>query len=128
MRKREFTYNSTFADRVFRNLNQAIAQGLSVNANRRGTTTLPLKREFSGRNAVEVTLKDKYCLGELLNWFDGVDCTVKHESTRELRQRTTGEWVFKEQLYIDWRKLSAKFLWLGGKGGFGRHGKMESCH
>ncbi|KIJ09033.1 hypothetical protein PAXINDRAFT_102380 [Paxillus involutus ATCC 200175] len=35
-------------------------------------------------------------------------------------QRTTGEWLLKEQLYIDWRKLSAKFLWLGGKAGAGK--------
>ncbi|KIJ09034.1 hypothetical protein PAXINDRAFT_17873 [Paxillus involutus ATCC 200175] len=77
------------------NLNQAIALGLT--------------------NDREETVKRK-----LLKWFDGVDCTVKHESTRELRQRTTGEWLLKEQLYIDWRKLSAKFLWLGGKAGAGK--------
>ncbi|KIJ04269.1 hypothetical protein PAXINDRAFT_22449 [Paxillus involutus ATCC 200175] len=80
------------------NLNQAVALGLT---NDREET---VKREFS----------------KLLKWFDGVDCTVKHESTRELRQRTTGEWLLKEQLYIDWRKLSAKFLWLGGKAGAGK--------
>ncbi|KIJ18130.1 hypothetical protein PAXINDRAFT_9218 [Paxillus involutus ATCC 200175] len=77
------------------NLNQAIALGLTSER--------------------EKTEKRK-----LLKWFDGVDCTGKHESTRELRQRTTGEWLFKEQLYIDWRKLSVKFLWLGGKAGAGK--------
>ncbi|KAF9230407.1 hypothetical protein BU15DRAFT_83672 [Melanogaster broomeanus] len=54
---------------------------------------------------------------KLLEW---VDCTVKHESTREQRQRTTGEWLFKEDLYIEWRKCSFGLLWLSGKAGAGK--------
>ncbi|KAF9231978.1 hypothetical protein BU15DRAFT_81763 [Melanogaster broomeanus] len=57
---------------------------------------------------------------KLLEWLDGVDCTVKHESTREQRQRTTGEWLFNEDLYIEWRKCSFGLLWLSGKAGAGK--------
>ncbi|KAF9231729.1 hypothetical protein BU15DRAFT_8037, partial [Melanogaster broomeanus] len=55
-----------------------------------------------------------------LEWFDGVDCIVKHESTREKRQRTTGEWLFREDLFIEWHKCSFSLLWLSGKAGAGK--------
>ncbi|KAF9230831.1 hypothetical protein BU15DRAFT_83131 [Melanogaster broomeanus] len=57
---------------------------------------------------------------ELLQWLDELDCTVKHETTRELRQKTTGEWLLNEKLYVAWRNGSIKFLWLGGKPGAGK--------
>ncbi|KAF9232179.1 hypothetical protein BU15DRAFT_81523 [Melanogaster broomeanus] len=57
---------------------------------------------------------------KLLEWFDGVDCTVKHESTRGQRQRTTGEWLFNEDLYIQWRQSSFGLLWLSGIAGAGK--------
>lgn len=53
---------------------------------------------------------------KLLSWLDGFDCTDKHEFTLRLRQQTTGEWLFKEQLYLDWRDGSIDFVWLHGKG------------
>ncbi|KIJ63611.1 hypothetical protein HYDPIDRAFT_29402 [Hydnomerulius pinastri MD-312] len=56
----------------------------------------------------------------VLGWFDAVDCTVKHEFTRKQRQKTTGDWLFNEQLYIDWRSNENKFLWLNGKAGAGK--------
>ncbi|KAF9237444.1 hypothetical protein BU15DRAFT_63168 [Melanogaster broomeanus] len=57
---------------------------------------------------------------ELLKWLDGLNCTVKHETTRDLRQNTTGEWLLNEELYMDWRNSSIRFLWLGGKPGAGK--------
>ncbi|KAF9231120.1 hypothetical protein BU15DRAFT_82805 [Melanogaster broomeanus] len=57
---------------------------------------------------------------KLLEWLDGLDCTVKYETTRELRQRTTGEWLINEKLYMDWRSSSIRFLWLAGKPGAGK--------
>jgi hypothetical protein len=51
----------------------------------------------------------------LLDWFDVVDCMEKHEYTRKQRQQTTGEWLFAEQPYIDWRLSRNRFLWLNGK-------------
>ncbi|KAH0830234.1 ankyrin repeat-containing domain protein [Lanmaoa asiatica] len=57
---------------------------------------------------------------ELLRWLDGFDCTDKHENTCGQRQETTGEWLFKEQLYVDRRKSSTKFFWLHGKAGAGK--------
>ncbi|KAF9230652.1 hypothetical protein BU15DRAFT_83361 [Melanogaster broomeanus] len=44
---------------------------------------------------------------KLLEWLDG-------------RQKTTGEWIFDERLYMDWRNFSVKLLWLGGKAGAGK--------
>ncbi|KAF9237451.1 hypothetical protein BU15DRAFT_75996 [Melanogaster broomeanus] len=57
---------------------------------------------------------------KLLEWLDGLDCTAKHESTREQRQRTTGEWLFNEHLYMQWRGCSFGLLWLSGKAGAGK--------
>ncbi|KAF9234572.1 hypothetical protein BU15DRAFT_65568 [Melanogaster broomeanus] len=57
---------------------------------------------------------------ELLKWLDGLNCTVKHETTHALRRRTTGEWLLNEELYMDWRNSSIRFLWLGGKPGAGK--------
>ncbi|KAF9231046.1 hypothetical protein BU15DRAFT_82885 [Melanogaster broomeanus] len=57
---------------------------------------------------------------KLLEWLDGLNCTVKHETTRKLRQKTTGEWLLNEELYMDWRNSSIRFLWLGGKPGAGK--------
>ncbi|KAF9232190.1 ankyrin repeat-containing domain protein [Melanogaster broomeanus] len=54
---------------------------------------------------------------KLLKWLDGLDCTVKHEITHKLRQKTTGEWLLNEELYMDWHNSSIRFLWLGGKRG-----------
>ncbi|KAF9231048.1 hypothetical protein BU15DRAFT_68666 [Melanogaster broomeanus] len=56
----------------------------------------------------------------LLEWFDGLDCTVKHEFTREQRQKTTGEWLFNERLYTEWRESSFGLFWLSGKAGAGK--------
>ncbi|KAF9232181.1 hypothetical protein BU15DRAFT_81525 [Melanogaster broomeanus] len=57
---------------------------------------------------------------KLLEWFDGLDCTVKHEFTREQRQKTTGEWLFNERLYTEWRESSFGLFWLSGKAGAGK--------
>ncbi|KAF9232186.1 hypothetical protein BU15DRAFT_81529 [Melanogaster broomeanus] len=38
---------------------------------------------------------------KLLKWLDGLDCTVKHETSLTLRQKTTGEWLLNEELYRD---------------------------
>ena len=40
---------------------------------------------------------------------------VPGKLTLRQRQATTGGWLFKEELYIDWR---TKFIWLRGKGRF----------
>ncbi|KAF9232188.1 ankyrin repeat-containing domain protein [Melanogaster broomeanus] len=61
-----------------------------------------------------------YARRELLNWLDGLNFTVKHETTRKLRQRTTGEWLLNEELYMDWCNSSIRFLWLAGKPGAGK--------
>ncbi|KIJ59268.1 hypothetical protein HYDPIDRAFT_44096 [Hydnomerulius pinastri MD-312] len=58
--------------------------------------------------------------GAVLGWFKAVDCTVGHKFTRKQRQKTTGDWLFKEQLYIDWRSNATKFLWLNEKAGAGK--------
>ncbi|KAF9232035.1 ankyrin repeat-containing domain protein [Melanogaster broomeanus] len=57
---------------------------------------------------------------KLLKWLDGLNCTVKHETTSKLRQGTTGEWLLNEKLYMDWRSSSIRFLWLAGKPGAGK--------
>ncbi|KAF9235443.1 hypothetical protein BU15DRAFT_64800 [Melanogaster broomeanus] len=57
---------------------------------------------------------------KLLEWLDGLNCTVKHETTHRLRQRTTGEWLLDDKLYMDWRNSSIRFLWLGGEAGAGK--------
>ncbi|KAF9232068.1 hypothetical protein BU15DRAFT_67789 [Melanogaster broomeanus] len=86
------------------------------------------RREFirAGHEAAVHMLKNGFYPGKLLEWLDGVDCTVKHESTREQRQRETGEWLFNEELYIQWRESSFGLLWLSGKGGFCRSGVIDS--
>ncbi|KAF9238216.1 hypothetical protein BU15DRAFT_75377 [Melanogaster broomeanus] len=72
------------------------------------------EREHTRKNEI-VTAKRK-----LLKWLDGLDCTVKHEFTREQRQMTTGEWLFDEGLYVEWRERSSGLLWLSGKAGAGK--------
>ncbi|KAF9222209.1 hypothetical protein BS17DRAFT_809569 [Gyrodon lividus] len=37
------------------------------------------------------------------------------DATRKQRQKTTGEWLFAEQPYIDWCLPHSRFLWLNGK-------------
>ncbi|KIJ63625.1 hypothetical protein HYDPIDRAFT_29421 [Hydnomerulius pinastri MD-312] len=67
-----------------------------------------------------ITAEQRDSLMEVLKWFDGVDCTVKHENTLTQRQEATGEWLFDEKLYIDWRSSTTEFLWLNGKPGAGK--------
>ncbi|KAF8452411.1 hypothetical protein L210DRAFT_3468299 [Boletus edulis BED1] len=67
------------------------------------------------RNDGLVTVKS-----ELLLWLDGFDCTDQHESTLRQRQQTTAGWLFREQLYTDWRNGSIGFIWLHGKAGAGK--------
>lgn len=64
---------------------------------------------------MEDEIKLKFCVAKLLLWLDGFDCTDKHESTLRQRQQTTGDWLFKERLYTDWRNGSIDFIWLHGK-------------
>ncbi|KAF9238214.1 hypothetical protein BU15DRAFT_75375 [Melanogaster broomeanus] len=78
------------------------------------TSMITSEREHTRKNEI-VAAKRK-----LLEWFDGLDCTVKHEFTREQRQRTTGDWLFDEDLYIEWRECSFGLLWLSGKAGAGK--------
>ncbi|KAF9231979.1 hypothetical protein BU15DRAFT_81765 [Melanogaster broomeanus] len=79
------------------------------------------RREFPRCDAAVQRLgRAFYRPEELLEWLDTVDCTVKHETTREVCQITTGDWLLNEKLYNDWRRMSIRFLWLGGKAGAGK--------
>ncbi|KAF9231122.1 hypothetical protein BU15DRAFT_82807 [Melanogaster broomeanus] len=78
------------------------------------TSMITSEREHT-KNREIATAKRK-----LLEWFDGLDCTVKHEFTREQRQKTTGEWLFNERLYTEWCESSFGLFWLSGKAGAGK--------
>ena len=65
---------------------------------------------------VEDGLNLTFRIAELLSWLCGFDYTEKHESTLRQRKQTTGDWLFKEELYADWRRGSVEFIWLHGKG------------
>ncbi|KIJ63621.1 hypothetical protein HYDPIDRAFT_41029, partial [Hydnomerulius pinastri MD-312] len=67
-----------------------------------------------------ITAEQRESLKAVLSWFDAVDCTVKHEFTVKQRQKTTGDWLFDEKLYCNWRSGITKFLWLNGKPGAGK--------
>ena len=71
---------------------------------------------MSTYSIVEDEVKLKFRIAALLSWLDGFDCTDKHEFTLRQRQQTTGDWLFKEWLYTDWRNGSIDFIWLHGKG------------
>ncbi|KAH7890097.1 hypothetical protein F5I97DRAFT_633986 [Phlebopus sp. FC_14] len=68
----------------------------------------------------QIDASQRAAMKNMRDWFDAVDCTVKHESTRRLRQSETCTWLFAVQSFIDWRQSLLPFLWLNGIAGSGK--------
>ncbi|KAH7890100.1 hypothetical protein F5I97DRAFT_1965195 [Phlebopus sp. FC_14] len=68
----------------------------------------------------QIDASQRAAMKNMRDWFGAFDCTVKHESTRRLRQSETCTWLFAVQSFIDWRQSLLPFLWLNGIAGSGK--------
>ncbi|KAJ3963870.1 hypothetical protein EV361DRAFT_982753 [Lentinula raphanica] len=97
---------------------QATASGMFNNAH--NFTITDSVFNAAGRDVVTQYLTRSFHRGgELKEWLAAPDCSTNYTAALNKRVAGTGQWIFEDPTYLEWKR-GGSILWIHGKAGSGK--------